>query len=198
VDYRHAARFFRAYFQNKRLARMREIIPLEDCQSILDVGGTPEIWDKLKLSCPITLVNSDPQELRSSAQYSAVVGDGRSLTFPSNSFALAFSNSVIEHVGDRADMERFAAELRRVGRSYYCQTPNKYFPIEPHLGTAFVHWVPRLLHVYFVVRFMTLWGILCRPSRQTAACSIAEINLLTRKDVEHFFPDARIITERCF
>ncbi len=198
MNYGRIVRSIRPYFQNRRLARLRRLIPLEQCQTIVDVGGTPEVWNKLKLPCCITLVNSDPLELQSSSEYRAVIGDGRALDFPSGAFALAFSNSVIEHVGDNTDMERFASELKRVGRSYYCQTPNKWFPIEPHLGTAFLHWFPGLLNLYFVVRFLTLWGLLNKPSRQTAANSIANINLLTRKQFQRLFPDATIHAERCF
>ena len=58
-----------------------------------------------------------------------VVADGCHLPFADDAFDMAFSNSVIEHVPDH---EAFSRELARVGRSYYVQTPNKWFPIEPH------------------------------------------------------------------
>jgi hypothetical protein len=36
----------------------------------------------------------------------------------------------------------FAAELRRVGRGLYVQTPAWSFPIEPHALLPFAHWLP--------------------------------------------------------
>lgn len=35
-------------------------------------------------------------------------------------------------VGKERDQERMAAEILRVGRHCYVQTPNKNFPVEPH------------------------------------------------------------------
>jgi len=150
----------------------------------------------LKYPSAISIVNSDTRELALSNGYATAVADGRMLPFPTRAFDLAFSNSVIEHVGGWDDMERFASELRRVGNSYFCQTPNKWFPLEPHLGTIFLHWFPWLLHHYFVVRYLTLWGLINKPSPATAAQSLAEIRLLTRSELERLFPDARIVTER--
>jgi hypothetical protein len=139
--------------------------PPSICHTVLDIGGTSHIWDMLGGSYEVTLLNSDPREIET-GRYPCIIGDGRSLEFPSKSFDLAFSNSVIEHVGNWGDMEHFAAEQRRVGKSFYCQTPNKWFPVEPHLGTLFFHWWPRLLRVYFVTRYLTLWGLMNKPSRE--------------------------------
>jgi Methyltransferase domain len=183
-------------FRRKRLARFRSLFPPESCPTILDVGGTSDIWDRLDYPSAITLVNTDAGELHSSNGYQAMVADGRCLPFPDGSFALAFSNSVIEHVGDWKDMQAFAAELRRVGRSYYCQTPNKWFPVEPHLGTVFLHWFPRLLNHYFFMRYLTLWGLMNKPDRAQVQRSLAEIRLLTRREVYALFPEGSFSVER--
>jgi hypothetical protein len=161
----------------------------------LDVGGTPDIWRNADRFYEVILLNQDPREMESD-RYRCVIGDGRNLQFPDKSFDVAFSNSVIEHVGNWCDMERFASELRRVGKAYYCQTPNKWFPIEPHLGALFVHWWPRLLDFYFVTRYLTLWGLLDRPGRSQVKRSLANIRLLSRRDLNRLFPGATIVTER--
>lgn len=74
-----------------------------------------------------------------------VQADGRRLPFPDQSFDVVHSNAVVEHVGPRADQERFIAELVRVGRSVFVTTPNRWFPIETHSKWPLVHWLPRRL-----------------------------------------------------
>jgi SAM-dependent methyltransferase len=65
----------------------------------------------------------------------------RRLPFDDGAFDLAYSSSVIEHVepGRRA---AFAAELERVARGFFVQTPAWSFPIEPHALLPFAHWLP--------------------------------------------------------
>ena len=196
LNYSRILRFFMERFRRKRLAHFRNTFPPEQLGTILDVGGTPDIWNALKYPCEITLLNSDPSEIHAANGYHVQVGDGRALPFHDLAFDLVFSNSVIEHVGGWEDMQPFARELRRVGRSYYCQTPNKWFPIEPHLGTLFLHWWPWLLNHYFVIRYLTLWGLLNKPARVTAAKSLSEIHLLSRRELERLFPDGQIFVER--
>jgi hypothetical protein len=196
--YRELVRKARDNFQRQRAEQFTSLIPLALRRSTIDVGGTPQFWNRLKDPGQLTLVNCDPLELKDSERYAALIGDGRHLDFPTGAFDLAFLNSVIEHVGDYDDMQMFANELRRVGKSYYCQTPNKWFPVEPHLGMLFLHWFPSLLNHYWVVRYLSLWGLLNKPDRETAARSIANIKLITRRQLQKFFPDSVIIVERYF
>lgn len=102
---------------------------------VLDVGGTPETWDTLAVRPPVTLLNTPrtKPELASASWW--VVGDGRALPFRDCAFDVVFSNSVIEHVGDDGSQRRFAGEVARVGRAYWVQTPNRWFPMEQHLLT---------------------------------------------------------------
>jgi Methyltransferase domain len=195
MSYSRFAVFFMRRFRRQRLKFFSSAFPPSACRTILDVGGTSQIWDMLNGPYEVTLLNGDPGEL-APGRFHCAGGDGRSLQFPDQSFDLTFSNSVIEHVGNQDDMRRFASELRRVGRSFYCQTPNKWFPVEPHLGTLLLHWWPPLLHFYFVTRYLTLWGLMNQPSRDQVKRSLAEIHLLTRKDLEHLFPGAAILSER--
>jgi SAM-dependent methyltransferase len=65
----------------------------------------------------------------------------RRLPFDDGAFDLAYSSSVVEHVAP-ADRPAFAAELRRVGRGWFVQTPAYSFPIEPHALLPFAHWLP--------------------------------------------------------
>jgi SAM-dependent methyltransferase len=71
------------------------------------------------------------------------------LPFATGSFDLAYCSSVIEHVAPPR-REAFAAELRRVARGWFVQTPAWSFPIEPHALLPFAHWLPpRLRRPYW-------------------------------------------------
>jgi SAM-dependent methyltransferase len=63
------------------------------------------------------------------------------LPFEDGAFDLAYSNSVVEHI-DPVRRARFAAELRRVARGWYVQTPAIAFPLDPHSLLPFAHWLP--------------------------------------------------------
>ena len=71
------------------------------------------------------------------------------LPFADDEFDLAYCSSVIEHIAP-ADRPAFAAELRRVARGWYVQTPAFSFPVEPHALLPLAHWLPaRLRRIYW-------------------------------------------------
>jgi len=166
---------------------------------ILDVGGMPETWDTLVERPRVTLLNTPRTkgELASSASW--VAGDGRALPFRDAAFDVVFSNSVIEHVGDAESQRRFAREVARVGRAYWVQTPNRWFPVEQHLLTPLVHWLPKRWQRWIVPRF-TVWSTLVRPASDRRAFYVDhylnEVRLLSGGEVARLFPGARILRER--
>jgi hypothetical protein len=71
------------------------------------------------------------------------------LPFADDEFDLAYSSSLIEHLA-LAQRAPFAAELRRVARGWFVQTPAFSFPVEPHALLPFAHWLPpRARRVYW-------------------------------------------------
>jgi hypothetical protein len=93
--------------------------------TVLDVGGTPYNWEQIGARFPITLLNTEPPEAGElGAHYTLLRGSGLQLDFADGSFDIAFSNSVIEHVGPLDAQRAFAEELRRVGR----QLPRPSWP----------------------------------------------------------------------
>jgi SAM-dependent methyltransferase len=71
-----------------------------------------------------------------------VVADAtQHLPFADGEFDLVYSSSVVEHI-DPDRRERFAAELKRVGRGWWVQTPAYGFPVEPHALLPAAHWLP--------------------------------------------------------
>ena len=97
------------------------------------------------------------------------------LPFAADEFDLVYCSSVIEHV-PRGRRAAFAAEVRRVGKGWYVQTPAYSFPIEPHSLLPGAHWLPaRLRRPYW---------------RLGAAGEWQEISLLRRAELERLFGPA--------
>ena len=159
---------------------------------ILDVGGSPDIWEIASASPQLTILNL-PSALGQCRPGSLCVGgDGRMLPFADQSFDIVFSNSVIEHVGTLADQRLFAEEVARVGRQYWIQTPNRRFPVELHVMLPFVHFLPKSAQRSIVSRF-TIWQRLTHPTpdvrRDYIHHFLNELNLLMRT-LRQLFPGA--------
>ena len=65
---------------------------------------------------------------------------GGKFPFEDKSFDWAFSNAVIEHVGNEQEQVNFINKMLRVSKKVFFTTPNKYFPVEAHTNTIFRHW----------------------------------------------------------
>ncbi|MCK5850971.1 MAG: class I SAM-dependent methyltransferase [Kiritimatiellae bacterium] len=173
--------------------------PLET-DILLDVGGYPEFWACVpQFVARIDTLNLHEINFAPTSDHKCnirtIVGDGRKLTFADNTYDIVHSNSVIEHVGDWEDMEKFASELLRVGRSVWAQTPAKAFFFEPHYLGLFVHWLPKNIQKK-IIRWCSLWGILARPSKEEIRQMVDSTRLLTYAEMRKLFPDCRILTER--
>jgi hypothetical protein len=181
------------------MARFAREFTLTAETTILDVGGTPETWDLLDIRPRVILLNTPRTHDELAAAKTWVAGDGRMLPFRDASFDIVFSNSVIEHVGDVESQRRFAAEIMRVGRAYWVQTPNRRFPVEQHLLTPFIHWLPKPIQRAIVPRF-NVWAMLVMTTSDRRDFYIRhyleDIRLLCVSDLRGFFPTARIIRER--
>jgi SAM-dependent methyltransferase len=92
----------------------------------------------------ITAVSVDelPRFREAFPEIRAVQADGRDLPFADDEFDIAFSNAVVEHLGDRGAQETFVHELCRVGKHVFVTTPNRLFPIDPHTLLPVAHWLP--------------------------------------------------------
>jgi hypothetical protein len=164
--------------------------------SILDVGGTSFNWELIGSGWPTTLVNLVPLSTAGlAANYTSVQASGTRLCFPDASFDIAFSNSVIEHVGELDQQRAFARELRRVGRQLWVQTPARSFFFEPHLLAPFIHFLPTPWQRRLARNF-TLWGWLVRPSAESVARIIEGTRLLDFRTFRQLFPDCEVRRER--
>jgi len=183
-------------FRPARMRRFLTTFPATSYKRVIDFGGGGGIWDMVEHDYDLTLLNV--QASIPHGKYKLIVGDACDAPqLPSQSFDVAFSNSTIEHVGDIARQRRFAQEMQRVGRSVYCQTPNKWFPIEPHFMLPFVHWfLPGFFRNRFCIRYLTPLGLLRRPPREVIDAYLSQTRLLTRKELQEFFPGCEIWEER--
>ena len=188
-----------ARFRRRRMARFAAELAITAETRVLDIGGTPDCWRLLPVAPRVTLLNTPRAKGDLGGAERWVAGDGRALPFRDGSFDVVFSNSVIEHVGDTGSQIRFAYEVARVGRSYWVQTPNRWFPVEQHLLTPLLHWLPRRWQRTLVPRF-NLWRLLVRvsPDRRDYYIQhyIGEIRLLSARRLAWMFPGAQILRER--
>lgn len=188
-------------FRLKRLSAFAEAYPDLNTLSVLDVGGSPYIWELLSeyfnlKPKQVVLLNNSPQELRDKT-YENVLADARQIPFPDKKFDLVFSNSVIEHVGDLSDQLKFVAECERVGKEIFIQTPNRWFPVEPHVYTMFLHWLPK--PIYRRMAFLSglyAFHISTPDAWHKTTEMIDGTNLLSQKDLQKLFPTKTILTER--
>jgi 2-polyprenyl-3-methyl-5-hydroxy-6-metoxy-1,4-benzoquinol methylase len=141
----------------------------------------------------VTLLNLNVGELSEPDEhFGCVIGDARQLAFEDGEFDLVHSNSVIEHVGAWQDMEAFASETRRVGRSYYVQTPYFWFPVDPHFyGFPMFHWLPRQAKAWLLANLpLATAGKL--PTSEQALHAVDSVKLLDGHQLRRLFPDAGI------
>jgi hypothetical protein len=163
---------------------------------ILDVGGRQGYWDVAApdFDAHVTLLNVEPQAV-TRAGFEFALGDARSLArFGDKSFDLVFSNSVIEHVGDRSDQQAVADEIRRVGVRYYVQTPNYGFPIEPHFLFPGFQFLPVSARVALLTRFQLGW-MPRTPDPEEARRVVESVRLLRERDLAALFPDGELHRE---
>jgi hypothetical protein len=173
---------------------------------IADLGGTTHYWRAIGLDfleevdahivC-FNIAGEDSADIRCS-RISTVTGDACNLDCDDDSFDLVHSNSVIEHVGRFSGMIAFAGEVRRLAPAYFVQTPNYWFPVDPHFHRLpALHWLPNPVQVALLHRFRLGHAA---PTRNLATTMIRfeSRSMLTPGQFRYLFDDAEIRFERVF
>jgi len=184
-------RVWRPILRITRRRRMRyfaEWAGITRSTTVLDVGGTPQVWDLLPVVPDVTLLNLAP----GSTTMRQIVADATRLPFADGAFDIVFSNSVIEHV---ADHDAVAREIARVGRRYFVQTPNRAFPFDPHVLTPFVNYLPKRWQRP-LFRNLTVWGWITRPDPVYVEALVDDTNLLDAAEMRRLFPGADLHAAR--
>jgi hypothetical protein len=121
---------------------------------VVDLGGEAWTWREAPTRpADVVLVNPswtgaiNDQEVEGLTWARSVVGDACDPSLlVGERFDLVYSNSVIEHLGGHTRRIAFADTVHRLADCHWIQTPNKFFPIEPHYwapGTQFLAPGPR-------------------------------------------------------
>jgi ubiquinone/menaquinone biosynthesis C-methylase UbiE len=176
----------RRYFRRRRFQSF--LSTYGSCRTILDIGGEHYTWEIIGRREGVVLLNTFMPNERDGFPY--ILGSGLALPFADQSMDLAFSNSVIEHVGTEENQFQFAREMMRVGKKVYCQTPSRLFPLDPHLTTPFLHWLPRRWLTPKFLRYFTLNGWLWKRPYEY------DVTWISKKKLQQMFPGCKITTER--
>ena len=195
-----------AKLRKKRFVLFKSLLPKASSPlKILDVGGRETIWSREGFCEPntidrfqITILNIH-KEKTTSPNIISVVGDARNMSeFADGEFDIVFSNSVIEHVGNYDSQMQMANEIKRVGKKYFVQTPNLYFPIEPHFLFPFFQFLPLQIKVWILTHIPIGRRSKRVPDQEQAIKIANRVKLLSKKEVKQLFPEATIFEEKFF
>jgi Methyltransferase domain len=192
-------------FRRRRSAPLAELIDkvvaAKGSCTILDLGGTERYWNILgaeflaSRNCEVVLLNQRAAMARRTGPFRHLQGDACAVDAADGAFDIVHSNSVIEHVGRWSRTQAFAAEARRLAPNYFVQTPNFWFPWEPHFGVPFFQMLAAPIQVSLLMRRGR--GFFPRCATVASAVECAEsVRLLDVRMLSALFPDARIIRER--
>lgn len=190
-----------AKMRQRRMAFFRDLLAtVDDSIELIDVGGTPIFWQNRRVlddeRVSITVVNLLPFA-SPHPRIHCIRGDATQLDFPDKKFDVAFSNSVIEHVGSFEKQSEMAREVIRVATAYYVQTPNYWFPIEPHFLFPGFQWLPISMRAWMHNRFRVGW-MHREPDYDKARQVVVDTRLLKKGEFRQLFPDASVYHEKLF
>jgi SAM-dependent methyltransferase len=189
---------WRASWRTRRMQELLVRLGPRPGATVLDLGGSVDIWELVDHRLDVTLFNLDEGRARGfrrasagDGRYRIATGDACNLArFDDKCFDIVFSNSVIEHLGDASRVGRFAREVRRVGKRYWVQTPSWLFPIESHTGLPFFWFYPRAMRAGIARRLDA------RYAKNPWSCPMARTRVFRLRELRALFPDADVYTER--
>jgi SAM-dependent methyltransferase len=149
---------------------------------ILDVGCGRAGLRALDRSHDIVGLDVRPQPEYAGPPSHFVQADALDMPFEDGAFDVAYCNSLIEHVPPE-ERPQLASEIRRVARRWFVQTPNRGFPIEPHVLLPLFQFLPLSAR-------RRLWRF------GASGEEFQDIQLLTARELRGLFPEAAIVRER--
>jgi hypothetical protein len=201
VDHRQPGTLAASFRSRRFQIFLKFIADLPRPLQILDIGGEQVFWERMGVAednaYQITLLNIVQQPV-SLPNFRSFVGQATDLgDFADQSFDMAFSNSTIEHLGSFAAQRQMAKEVLRVGRRYFVQTPNRFFPLEPHFLIPFFQFFPGSFQVELVRRFNLGWYHKI-PDKKQAQAHVRSHRLMTAAELRSLFPSGQLYYESAF
>lgn len=169
---------------------------------ILDLGGSDYYWKNLNFTnnddYRITILNKEYQETSIFKNVSFIKGDVKDLKFINDmSYDIIYSNSLIEHLNTFEEQKKLAKEIIRIGKHFFIQTPNYYFPIEPHFLFPLFQFLSNKTKIKIISKFNLGWFE--KQTNELKAEELARsIRLLNKNELKHIFEDCKIHTEKFF
>jgi hypothetical protein len=181
-------------FREQRNAEFKRRFPDLADMCVLDLGGTAVSWRVTGLRAhSVTIVNTSRAEGPEESWIKTIQGDACTGGF--GKFDIVFSNSVLEHLGGHARRQQFADVVQESAPAWWVQTPNRYFPVEPHWlfpGFQFLPFPARVLITQH-------WNVGHNPAlrgKREAAALVASTELISGTEMRAYFPDSEIWSER--
>jgi SAM-dependent methyltransferase len=142
-----------AYNRQRKWQIFLENLPVTPQAKVLDVGFSegeyspvdnfieknypyPEMLTALGVDAPCQFTQRYPK-------VRAVQYPGDRFPFEDQEFDICWSNAVLEHVGGQEKQVAFLTEIKRVARTAFITTPNKWFPVELHTRAPLLHYLPK-------------------------------------------------------
>lgn len=168
---------------------------------VVDLGGTLESWRRAPVT-PRELVVVNLSEPGTSDDSTRIPVTGDACTARAvlagagiaREFDLAFSNSLLEHVGGHSQRAALAREIRALAPRHWVQTPYRYFPIEPHWLLPFMQFLP----IAARARVARSWPLVhtLPNSHEEAMNDVQWTELIGVAELRSYFPESQIVRER--
>ena len=177
-----------------------DVLATKSTCRIVDLGGTHAYWRNFGGALPsgvsVKVVDLAAPDEHDTEQVVYEHGDACAMNYGDNDFDIVHSNSTIEHVGLWSKMSEMAAEVRRLAPRYFIQTPNFWFPYEPHARTPLFHFLPEPVRASMILKKQRGWMKGSDIGQATEAVQSAI--LLSHAQMHHLFPDASIAREKFY
>ncbi|MBK8980849.1 MAG: class I SAM-dependent methyltransferase [Ignavibacteria bacterium] len=181
---------------------LKFIIDIPKPLRILDLGGSEYFWRNLNLvnlnDLRILLVNTEFQDVNKYSNMDFLEKDVKDLSeFGDKEFDIVHSNSLIEHISSAGDQKKLAEEIVRIGKHYFIQTPNYFFPFEPHFMFPFFQFLPHKKKVDMIMKKDLGWYKRETDFRKADELA-SSVRLLKKKELKNYFKGAKIYSEKYF
>ena len=184
-------------YRSRRWELVRRSFPDIESMSVIDLGGRVGMWLRAPYRpAAVHIVNLQAAPAEMPGWMRVEVGDACALSSETagTKYDLVFSNSVLEHVGGHAQRARFADNVHALSTRHWIQTPYRYFPIEPHwLFPGF-----QFLPLGARAEISRKWPLVHFPpaSREENVRRVMEVELLSRTEMQTYFPDSTLLPEK--